>query len=497
MATLALPLLISLLLSVPCACASSAAPTLSLRLYDTPAAAATPPDFLGFSGVEASLSALSWRPAPAAPFAPRPSYTNLMRLLGGGVRHRFGHFYAPNSTSHAPSPSQIMVNATTCGRLTGALAAFNGTLTGMIAPLDLADGRFVAATGAALRACLGPALLSLEAANEPDISSFRGNYTGYVAVLQKWAAALEATPARGLLDAPVLAGTSWWPSAPAFLQTFAPSLRAFVQHRYGLTACPGAHAPPTPEALMRVNTTWGTPSDGALLAAVRAAGLPFVVGEANTVSCNGSAGVSDVFAAALYAVDASLSAAAAGISGFTWHGLGDGGEDYFYQPIFYDVQGLSTPGVDRAQPRPLFLGLWLLAAAGLPGGTLLQLSASATGSDLLRAWALRPGSGASGTSVVVVLLHKDAGAGAAEVTVVPAGGGCSAQHVARAALLLPGPGGLSSRAGCSLANQTFDGSENGLPVGERALLEVPCRAATGDFFFLLPAGSGAVLYLPV
>jgi hypothetical protein len=480
--------MLSLALLAPLA-AAAAAPSLTVRLTDAAASAPIPADFLGFSGAEASLSALSWRPAAGAPFAPRPSYVNLMRLLGPRVRHRFGHFYAPGFFARL-SPSAIEVNASSCARLEAALAAIDGALTGMIPPVDIAGGAFAAATGAALARCLGPRLLSLECANEPDISSFRGNFSGYVAALGGWTAALEAAGVHALVDAPVLAGAGWWPFAPAFLAQFAPHLRAFVQHRYGLTACHGAAN--TPEALMRAGTNWSSADDALLLGRVAGARLPFVVGEANTVSCNGSAGVSDVFAAALYAIDASLSAAAANISGYTWHGLGDPAASFFYQPIYYDVPALSAPGEDRAQPRPLFLGLWLLAAAGAPGGTLLAVDAAAAGSELLRAWALRP---AGGGAPRVVLLHKDAAAGAARAAVAPVGG-CAAGQVARAALLLAGAGGLGARAGCSFGGQSFDGTADGVPVGQRVLVPVACDAAAGAFVLELAAGSAAVLYLP-
>jgi hypothetical protein len=476
----------------PQAAGSAASPSLFLRLSGQPASAPIPLDFLGFSGAEATLSVLSWRPAAGAAFEPRPSFTALMRLLGGSIRLRFGHFYSANSSAARHlSPSAILVNASSCSRLSAALASFRGSLTGMLAPVDLSDGAFVAATGPALAACLGRQLLSLELANEPDISSFRGNFSGYVAALALWTAALEAAGVRQLVDAPVLAGSAWWPSMPAFLSQFSLSLRSFVQHRYGLSACRGAVN--SPEALMRVSTNWSSANDSLLLGRVASAGLPFLVGEANTVSCNGSVGVSDVFASALYAIDASLSAAAANISGFTWHGLGDGSDFFSYQPIFYDLAGLAEPGLDQAQPRPLFLGLWLLAEAGVPGGTLLRLEAQAAGSDLLRAWALRP---SAGGSTRVVLLHKDAAAGPASVTVAPAGAGCSAGQEAQAALLLAGPGGLSARQGSSFGNQSFDGTGDGLPVGQRTLLPVPCDAASGTFRLQLAAGSGAVLHLP-
>ena len=231
-----------------------------------------------------------------------------------------------------------------------------------------------------------------------------------------WLSALEAAGVARAVHAPVLAGTSWWPAMPAFLRANAPRLRAFVQHRYGLSAC--SHTPPTPAALMRVVPEWASANDTAILSSVAAAGLPFIVGEGNTVSCNGSAGVSDVFASALYAIDASLSALAAGVAAFKWHGLGDEAPAFSYQPIYYDTARLREAGWDEAAPRPLFLGLWLVADAAPAGSAPLQVLVNSTGSALLRAWALRD---AAGARVRVIVLHKeDAGAGAARARVAPA-----------------------------------------------------------------------------
>lgn len=290
----------------------------------------------------------------------------------------------------------------------------------------------------------------------------------------------------------MLAGGAWWPAVEAsFLPAFAPRLRAFVQHRYALTACRGAA--PTPEALMAASTTWDTANDTALLTAVADAGLRFVLGEGNTVSCNGSAGVSDVFASALYAVDASLSAAAANVSAYKWHGMGDPAPLFTYQPVFYDAASLVAPGVDAAAPRPLFLGLWALADAGLPGGTPLRVEAASSNAQLLRGWALRP---ASGGAPRVVVVHKDGAAPAAAVSIAPPAARCAAGQVARAALLLPGTGGLSARGGCSYASLTFDGTADGVPVGSRWEAPVPCNAAAGTFDLLLQPASAAVVFLP-
>ena len=476
--------LCGLLLASPGWCAGVA---LDVALGSAPASAPLPRGFTSFSGGEASLDVLS-APLPGGGHAPRASWVSLMALLGGGANVRLGHFYARAGTNHSFPPAYIELNATSAGRLQQALAAYGGTASGLIPPLEDAGGQFAAATGLALSAI--PGVVSVELANEPDISSFRGNFSGYAARLRVWLSALAAAGApAALVDAPVLAGTAWWPQMPAFLAEFAPRLHAFAQHRYGLSAC--SRTPPTAPALLQVEPTWSSANDTALLAAAAAAGLPWQVGEGNTVSCNGSQGVSDVFASALYAIDASLSAAAANATAFKWHGLGYPAQGYFYQPIFYDPQQLRVPGWDAPQPRPLFLGLWLLAEAAPAGSALLQASANATGSALLRAWAVaRAGGGRS-----VVALHKDAGAGAARVRVAAAPGSaaalCRLGQRAELLRLLPGTGGASARQGSTYANQSFDGG-GGVPGGQRAGEAVVC-SAQGVFEFQLPSVSAAVL----
>jgi len=461
--------------------AVTSAPLIDVAVSSAPAAAPVPFGFTSFSAADTVLDILSARTA-AGGFAPRPSFVALMRLLGGGANVRLGHWWAPSAAgAHFSFPE---ANASNLARVAAALAAFNGTGTPMVPPVDVADGALVAATGAAFARLL-PQFNGLELANEPDISSFRGDEPRYAATLAMWLAALAAAGVPRAVHAPVLAGTAWWPAMPAFLRASAPRLRAFVQHRYGLSAC--SREPPTPGALMRVVPEWASPNDTALLGAVAAAGLPFVVGEGNTVACNGTAGVSDVFAAALYAVDASLSAVAANVAAFKWHGLGDEAPAFSYQPVYYDTARLREAGWDAAEPRPLFLGLWFFAEAAPAGSVLLRAAVNATGTALLRAWALR---GADGARARVVVLHKDAGAGAARARVRPAAP-CAAGARAALARLLPGAGGLAARAGSTFANMSFDGTADGVPVGTRAQEAVAC--AGGLFAFDVPAGSAALL----
>jgi hypothetical protein len=83
-------------------------------------------------------------------------------------------------------------------------------------------------------------------------------------------------------------------------------------------------------------------------------GLPYVFGETNSIACQGLAGVSDVFGAAVWSVDYALYAASLNISALYWH-MGTG---YRYAPWQATQNGTTAPG-----PRPLYYGNWLVAAA--------------------------------------------------------------------------------------------------------------------------------------
>jgi hypothetical protein len=93
-------------------------------------------------------------------------------------------------------------------------------------------------------------------------------------------------------------------------------------------------------------------------AASEAQGLKYVIGETNSIACQGLAGLSDVFAASLWSVDYALYAAAVGVSKIFWHT----GTGYRYSAWQGIQNGTTAPG-----PRPLYYGNWLLAQA-LSGG---------------------------------------------------------------------------------------------------------------------------------
>jgi hypothetical protein len=83
-------------------------------------------------------------------------------------------------------------------------------------------------------------------------------------------------------------------------------------------------------------------------------GLPYVIGETNSIACQGLAGASDVFGAAVWAVDYALYAASLNVSNIYWH-MGTG---YRYSAWQATQNGTTAPG-----PRPLYYGNWFIATA--------------------------------------------------------------------------------------------------------------------------------------
>jgi hypothetical protein len=82
--------------------------------------------------------------------------------------------------------------------------------------------------------------------------------------------------------------------------------------------------------------------------------LPYVIGETNSIACQGLAGVSDVFGAAVWSIDYALYAASLNVSRIYWHT----GTGYRYAPW----QAIQN-GTTLAGPRPLYYGNWFIASA--------------------------------------------------------------------------------------------------------------------------------------
>ncbi|KAI1821316.1 glycoside hydrolase superfamily [Xylaria intraflava] len=83
------------------------------------------------------------------------------------------------------------------------------------------------------------------------------------------------------------------------------------------------------------------------VAAADAAGAPLVMGETNSASCSGRSGISDVFGAALWAVDYVLTAASIGIQKVYFH-LGAESEYSAFTPLPYELKNETLTSGIRA-----------------------------------------------------------------------------------------------------------------------------------------------------
>jgi hypothetical protein len=125
-------------------------------------------------------------------------------------------------------------------------------------------------------------------------------------------------------------------------------LQAVSQHHYSGTFCFGSRAV-LQDLLLKANIHSNISMFAPDIAAARAAGLPYVLGETNSISCHGAPGVSDAAAAAVWHVDYALYAASTGIGRLFFHeGVG-----YKYAlvqpvPLAFDIEH----GTPLAQPLP-------------------------------------------------------------------------------------------------------------------------------------------------
>ena len=456
-----------------------------------------PGTFASFS-IEVN-NAVQYLGTPEAPNLPFAALCNVLRGASGSARGpsiRIGGgssdsslWWAqpgplPPNQTYAITPADIAAYA-------AALPRFNGST--VLGTNFFRQGN--ASWGAAHVAAIGrlwgwQAVEGIEVGNEVDAyhdSGIRPHAWGerdYEDELAPHVAALQAAGMpRGLIQ-----GATYCCDNPDYTShfknytaRFAPLLASVSWHHYSLHGCAGGSGPPgSVYSLLADAASAGAAAFLAPLAATAAAaGLPFRVGEGNSVNCGGRLNVSDVFAAALYALDVQLASAAVGVAQWNWHG----GPGSAYAPVSF-ARPPAAPGAPDV--RPLFYGMWAFAAATARGARVAQ-AAVASSNPLIKVWVLQ----AAPQQWTLVAIHKDANATApASVRVAPPPG-----------LAVAGAGGtlarlaapsVRARYGVSFAGQTFDGSADGLPVGQRVTEAVPVQAG-GGMVFVLPPASAALL----
>eukprot|EP00878_Enallax_costatus_P017264 GHUV01018129.1.p1 GENE.GHUV01018129.1~~GHUV01018129.1.p1 ORF type:complete len:450 (+),score=80.81 GHUV01018129.1:440-1789(+) len=219
-------------------------------------------------------------------------------------------------------------------------------------------------------------------------------------------------------------------------------------------------------------------------------GKPLRVAEMNTISNSGREGVSDVFAAALWTVDASFEVAAAGGTGVNLH-QGAGQNLYAAVIRWYDNGKLASPML-----RPPFFGMLMFQMAVRGGTRLLGQTTTSlstpTAYKWLKVWSLQD---LNSKEIRWVVINKDpTRAGTATLKLTKNLGYTPTAKVLR--LVAPGDNPLSATTGITLAGVTY--GNGGVPRGTRKVeqIDVVADGSGLKLTLYMPPASAALVRLP-
>jgi len=289
--------------------------------------------------------------------------------------------------------------------------------------------------------------------------------------LHDYASTARAVP-KVPLAGPDVGAPGWVAGLGRFLSS-QPRVRIATVHRYALGCIPSK--PATIAGILSDRSTRDFGAGlGSAVAAAHAHGLPLRLDEMNTVSCGGQAGVSDTFAAALWALDVQFELASEGFGGVNVH-----------SKVGIANQLFSFRRVDAAwegHVAPEYYGLLAFAQAAPAGSRLVPVRGVPDGP--VHVWATR---GPDGSERVVLI--NMATRGGRTVAVL---GGSRDEPATLERLSAPRAG---ATAGVTLGGRSF-GKETttGTLAGRPRAVSVK-RSGSGAYQVWMPAASAAILTL--
>lgn len=313
-----------------------------------------PSDFLGLSFETGSLTGASTFPAENVQFQQMVAQLGLgwLRFGGNSVDQTawIGGGTSSNSSSSLTASDVDRVAA--FARATGWRVLWGLGLANASATTDAAESNYV--IGSASDVVAG-----LEIGNEPDLYT-RNGYTpatlsDYLTAWGLYDNAILAQSAKAVLTGPAAAGSvSTWTSS--FAAQYGSQIALLTQHYYPLAPVGVVAAGATNEATLAnllSSTTHGNAQSLGLSLNILAqkAKIPWRMAETNSCYNGGQAGVSDVFASALWGIDYMFTLAGTSAAGVNFHGGGTGA----YTPIAVSGSTVSA--------RPLYYALLLFGAA--------------------------------------------------------------------------------------------------------------------------------------
>src|SRR5271170_523080 len=180
---------------------------------------------------------------------------------------------------------------------------------------------------------------------------------------------------------PSWASTGSLSNLPAFLSEEEQNLSIVSQHYYAGTQCNGNTNPPD-YLLQDSAATKGATAVASSVTLTHQAGLPFRMGEMNSISCGGETGVSDIFASALWSTDVMFEFANVGVDGVNFHN-GNGGAYSLFQFNTAIMGNMTSFSVESIRPEYYGLLFFQMATANTPKLLPVTLTTPAN----LKVWA--------------------------------------------------------------------------------------------------------------
>lgn len=420
-----------------------------------------PAGFTGLSFEASTLAKNQFSPGQLVPYLKTIGGSGVLRIGGNSSDKTFW-----TSTGEKPPPwSEGTITPASLQGL-AAVAKASGWKVILGVNLKHKDPARAADEAKHAQQVLGSELLAIEIGNEPNYyytseSTYFGDFESYVAAITKGAPGVRLT------------GPDPGHNHPAFLAAFAtsesghPDIVDVTDHHYPLSACNG-NKTTIPELLSTDSVQNETAAAESVVNAGKQLNIPPAMTETNSVTCGGTAGVSDVFASSLWALDYGLLLARDGVVNAEYHGQLSGCGAY--SPLCSAGTGLAA--------QPVFYGMLALTLVG--NGSFV--SVTNPDSANVRAYAV-----ANGSHLTVALddVQNPASNGS---TVVSLNLGATFHQGRQTLLSTSSSSGLSATTGITLGGHTV-ASDGSFPQPTTTPVSVSGQSAT----IRVKAGSAAII----
>jgi hypothetical protein len=322
-------------------------------------------------------------------------------------------------------------------------------------------------------------LEAIEIGNEPENYSGDGHrstqytFAAYVNSITTWTRELSALLPAGVTIMGPAWGRLWMLNdLPSYEVKERPFVKLISHHFYAGTRCGDKKNPPD-FLLQPDSSTAGAFAMAPFVDVTHRNGLRFRVGELNSISCAGEAGLSDTFSASLWAIDAMFEFARIGVDGVNWHTGAGTPYDAF---IFEAIHNASQTTHRLKSVRPLYYAMLFFQRATANHSSLIPIETRTHGN--VKVWGTLDDSG----TIRITIINKEDTPGLIAIGLSGYGRGAVAR--------LTAPSDRSTE-GITLAGQTFDSSVDGRPVGAEVIEQINCKAS--KYEINVPAFSAAIV----